>query len=81
MPLLPALARVVIDTVSSMAGMVIVVTGLSAGALRALAVLTDSPPERVEWMTAAGFAGVSGFRLLCSCWNWPCAKVAAWSRR
>lgn len=30
-------------------------TGLTAGALRAIAILRGFPAERIEWMTAAGF--------------------------
>ena len=58
------LGRVVVDTVSSMAGMVLVVTGLLAGALRALAVLSNSPAERVESLTAMGFIGGAGVAFL-----------------
>lgn len=49
------IAGVVIEIVSSAAGMAIVVTGLVATALRALAVLGESSHERVEWMTSMGF--------------------------
>jgi hypothetical protein len=34
----------------------VVSTGFVAGALRAFAILRGPPAERVEWMTAAGFA-------------------------
>jgi hypothetical protein len=43
------------DFVSGAAGIVILVTGVSAGTMRALAVLLDVTPSQVEWMTAAGF--------------------------
>jgi hypothetical protein len=39
-------------------------TGIFAGAMRALAILRGSPSERVEWMTAAGFAGGFAFGIL-----------------
>lgn len=48
-------AGIVIDLVSGVAGAVIVLTGLLAGAFRALAILGESSPERVEWLTAVGF--------------------------
>jgi hypothetical protein len=48
-------AGVVIEVVSETAGMAIVVTGLAAAALRALAVLGESSHERVEWLTSFGF--------------------------
>jgi hypothetical protein len=51
------IAGVVIEIVSGTAGMAIVVTGLVAAALRALAVVGGSSPERVEWMTSIGFFG------------------------
>jgi hypothetical protein len=58
LPVIP-LAGVLIDFVSEVAGMVIVLTGLLAGMLRARAVLGRFSPERTEWLTAAGFlAGV-----------------------
>jgi len=50
-------AGFVVDLVSGIAGVAIMLTGLFAGAFRALAVLGRSSPERVEWLTAAGFAG------------------------
>ena len=49
-------AGVVIEAISSAAGTLVVASGLSAGSLRAWAVLTDAAPDRVEWATAAGFA-------------------------
>lgn len=49
------MAGIVIEIVSSAAGMAIVVTGLVATALRALAVLGESSHERVEWLTSMGF--------------------------
>ena len=49
------IAGVVIEIVSGAAGMAIVVTGLVATALRALAVLGESSHERVEWLTSLGF--------------------------
>jgi stage V sporulation protein SpoVS len=48
---------VVVEVVSGMAGIMAVSTGLVAGAMRAVAILKGFPPERVEWMTAAGFVG------------------------
>ncbi len=54
--LLP-LANVVVDVVSDVVGMVIVLTGLVAGAFRSWAVMSGFAPERVEWFTAIGFAG------------------------
>jgi hypothetical protein len=39
--------------------MIILLTGLLAGAFRTFAVLGSQPPERVEWHTAAGFLGGS----------------------
>ena len=47
----------VVDLISGAAGTMLVSTGLLAGVLRALAVLKKSPAERIEWLTAAGFAG------------------------
>jgi hypothetical protein len=46
-----------VDFVSDAAGMMIVLTGLAAGALRTVAVLGESSSERIEWMTALGFVG------------------------
>jgi hypothetical protein len=51
------IAGIVVEVVSSTAGMAIVVTGLAAAAFRAMAVLKESSPERVEWMTSVGFGG------------------------
>ena len=45
-----------LEFVSNLGGSLLVVTGALAGALRAWAVLTESPPDRIEWMTALGFA-------------------------
>ncbi len=39
-------------------------TGIFAGAMPALAILKGSAPERVEWMTAAGFVGGLAFGAL-----------------
>jgi hypothetical protein len=50
-----SIAGVVIEVVTSAAGMAIVVTGLVATALRTLAVLGESSHERVEWLTSMGF--------------------------
>lgn len=58
------LAGVVIDVVSGTLGMMLLVTGAVAGMLRAGAVLAASEPERVEWLTAAGFAGGVAIALL-----------------
>ena len=44
--------------------MALVVTGIFAGALRSLAVLGEAPSERIEWMTATGFAIGVGFATL-----------------
>jgi len=44
--------------------MALVVTGIFAGALRSLAVLGEAAPERIEWMTAVGFATGVAFATL-----------------
>jgi hypothetical protein len=49
------IAGVVVDIVTDVAGTMIVLTGLIAGAFRAGAVLAKATPERVESMTALGF--------------------------
>jgi len=49
------IAGVVIDVVSDVAGTSILLTGLMAAGLRAMAVLTNASPQRVEWLTAIGF--------------------------
>lgn len=46
-----------LDLVSGIGGTLVVSTGLVAGAMRAFAILRGFPAERIEWMTAAGFAG------------------------
>ncbi|HET8862011.1 MAG TPA: hypothetical protein VFM94_02035 [Solirubrobacterales bacterium] len=43
------------EAVSASAGTIVVITGVSAGGFRAATVLWRFPPDRVEWMTAAGF--------------------------
>jgi hypothetical protein len=53
----PPIAGVVVEIISGAAGTMLVSTGLLAGVLRALAVLSKFPAEQVEWLTAAGFAG------------------------
>lgn len=50
-------AGLLVETVSETVGTLLVATGFVAGALRSLAVLRRSPADRVEWATAAGFAG------------------------
>ncbi|HEX5712546.1 MAG TPA: hypothetical protein VFX85_04445 [Solirubrobacterales bacterium] len=62
-PALP-ISGVVIDVVSSAAGMAAVVTGLTATGLRALAVLGKSPQEQIEWLTSVGFASGIAISLL-----------------
>jgi hypothetical protein len=51
------LAGLIVEMVSGTIGTLLVSTGFVAGALRSLAVLRRYPAERVEWVTAAGFAG------------------------
>jgi hypothetical protein len=51
------LAGLILEAVSGAIGTLLVSTGFVAGALRSLAVLRRYPAERVEWVTAAGFAG------------------------
>jgi stage V sporulation protein SpoVS len=53
----PSTAGIFLDLVSRAGGAVVVSTGLVAGAMRALAILRGFAAERIEWMTAAGFAG------------------------
>jgi hypothetical protein len=50
-------AGIFLDIVSRTGGTMVVSTGLVAGAMRALAILRGFQTERIEWMTAAGFAG------------------------
>ena len=50
-------AGIVIDLVSGIAGTMILFTGLLAAVFRTFAVLAESPPERVETLTALGFLG------------------------
>lgn len=45
-----------LDVVSDIAGALLVLTGVAAGSLRTWAVLTGQSIERVEWLTALGFA-------------------------
>jgi hypothetical protein len=54
-PLEIPLAGIVIELVSGVAGTMILLTGLLAAAFRAFAILAESQPERVEWLTAVGF--------------------------
>ncbi len=56
MPVAPPLptAGVVVDVVSDTAGMALVVTGLVAAGLRAIAILNEFSQERIEWLTSAG---------------------------
>ena len=58
------LAGVLVEAISGIAGTLVVVTGLSAGAFRAWAVLRKSLPDEVEWATAAGFAVGAAFGAL-----------------
>lgn len=44
-----------LDIVSNLGGSLLVVTGVLAGGFRSWAVLTELPPDRIEWMTALGF--------------------------
>ena len=63
--LVTAPAAVLTEFVSSFAGTMVVVTGAVAGSARAWAVLRRPSHERIEWMTAAGFAwGATGTLLL-----------------
>ncbi|GEM_PF-5089750 len=50
------IAGLFIDFVSGAAGAIILVTGVVAGAMRALAILVGGTPSQVEWMTAVGFS-------------------------
>lgn len=51
---------VLVEFFSEVLGILAVSTGLSAAALRALAILRKSSTEQVEWMTAVGtLAGVA----------------------
>jgi hypothetical protein len=54
-------AGVVVEAISGIAGDARRCNGLSAGALRAWAVLREFAPDRVEWATAAGFAAGAAF--------------------
>lgn len=51
------------DLVSGAAGVIVLVTGVFAGAMRALAILLGATPGQIEWMTAAGFAAGLGISL------------------
>jgi hypothetical protein len=51
------IAGVLVEIVSGAVGTILVSTGFVAGGgLRSVAILRGSSKERVEWMTAAGFA-------------------------
>ena len=52
------------ELASDGAGTIVVITGAFAASARAGAVLWREPPERVEWITAAGFA-VGAVATLC----------------
>jgi hypothetical protein len=47
---------VVLDDVSRLGGSLLVMTGVLAGAFRSWAILIKLPPDRIEWLTAVGFA-------------------------
>jgi hypothetical protein len=47
---------VLLEFVSDVAGVVLVLTGVVAGGLRAWAVLTGRPADQIELTTALGFA-------------------------
>jgi hypothetical protein len=47
---------VLTELVSGLAGTMAVVTGIFARSARAWAVLREMPPDRIEWVTAIGFA-------------------------
>jgi hypothetical protein len=51
------IAGIVVDFTSSIFGMILLLTGVVAGAFRTLAVLGRSSSERAEWLTALGFLG------------------------
>jgi hypothetical protein len=51
-PIAAAPSEAVLGAIETMA----IVTGVFAAGARALAILKGFPPDRVEWMTAAGFA-------------------------
>jgi hypothetical protein len=57
-------AGVLVEAISGVAGTLVISTGLSAGALRAWAVLKEFPSDRVERATAAGFAAGAAFGAL-----------------
>jgi hypothetical protein len=45
-----------LEVSTHLGGSLLVVTGAIAGTLRTLAVLTKVSPDRIEWVTALGFA-------------------------
>jgi hypothetical protein len=55
--MLPPPATSIPELVNGAAGLVVVLSGLLAGAARSVAVLLRYPPKRVERATAAGFLG------------------------
>jgi hypothetical protein len=58
------IAGLFVDFVSGAAGAMVLITGVVAGAMRALAILLGGAPSQVEWMTAAGFAVGIAFSLI-----------------
>jgi hypothetical protein len=62
-----ALSAVLTEFISGIAGSMVVVTGVAAGSARAWAVLRKSPHERIEWMTAVGFALGAVFTIAIVC--------------
>jgi hypothetical protein len=51
-----SIAGVFVEAISRIAATVVFATGLAASVLRAFAILKGFEAERVEWMTAVGFA-------------------------
>ena len=47
---------VLMEFVSDVSGMLLVITGAVAGCFRTWAVLIEIPADRLEWITALGFA-------------------------
>lgn len=54
---LPSVAGVLLEFIARTGGTLVLATGFIAGVMRALAILGRFETDRVEWMTAAGFAG------------------------